>query len=118
MYGYLDTTPPTALVDFNMTDARGVVPALRRNLFGLVPDRLTRGQRLVAEDADGNTSDAIIYSVDADVLELFLLPANPVIFEQSDEQLFPPLPRQYDVEEGPAEPTHSQDVANRSEHVR
>ena len=74
---FIETTPPTVLVDFNMTQD-GVVPALRSRLTGLVPDRLFVGSRIRTIDHDGNTADAVVQRIAGDVLDLYLLPAAPV----------------------------------------
>jgi hypothetical protein len=100
MYYYLDTSPLVALVDFNMTDHRGVVPALRRHLTGLVPEQLVRGLPLVAQDADGNLSSAVVYSVDGDLIELFLLPA-PVDIAAGHQDVFEPFEGVYPAETSP-----------------
>ena len=70
-------SPPEILVDFNMTDERGTLPALARHIRGLRPDGLYVGQRMTAVDADEITAEAVIYSMDGELLRLFLLPPVP-----------------------------------------
>ena len=72
-------TPPEILVDFNMTDERGVVPALVKHIRGFRPATLYVGQRFLAVDADENTAEALVFSVEGQLLRLYLVPASAEI---------------------------------------
>lgn len=75
-YNFVDAAPPSVQVDFNMTDEEGHLPALARAVSGVLLERPHIGQRVIAQDADGNVAEALIGEIRGELLELYLLPAT------------------------------------------